>query len=158
MRAEQNDNIKASLNDKDNINDKVFTRVLHIKLRSSHSSRHNPSSDVHELLEPRSCPNPYPEHFLFAKNQPTSAFHLATNTPPATAKMCFYSRQMYYCHCPVAPLQLTMSCDNNRSGLPCRPDITYHYTMQYCNAHQYLDMFKDSSSEQPGPTGPLRQS
>ena len=71
--------------------------------------------------------------------------------------MCLYERKFYYCHCTVAPPQLTTPCDKSQRGLPCRPDITYRYTMQYCNAHQYLDMFKDVEMEQPGPDGAERQ-
>ena len=58
--------------------------------------------------------------------------------------MCSYHQQKQYCYCPVAPSQLTSQGDKSRRGLPCRRDITYYYTMTYCNFNWYLGIFYDT--------------
>ena len=67
--------------------------------------------------------------------------------------MCFYTRQMYHCRCPIAPAQLIAFCEKYRNGVSCCPNVTYQYTRQYCDAHQWLDMFKDTGYEQVGSNG-----
>ena len=91
------------------------------------------------------------QNINFTTGHLTSASTFPRNRSSATTTMCFYTRRMYWCRCPVAPRQLTAPCDNSRSGLQCCPNITHQYTRQYCHAHQYLDMFKDPGSKQPGP-------
>ena len=72
--------------------------------------------------------------------------------------MCFYTRQLYHCRCPIAPAQLTAYCDQYRSGIACCPNVTYQYTTgRYCDAHQWLDMFKDTGYEQGGSNGGVRK-
>ena len=71
--------------------------------------------------------------------------------------MCSYTRQMYHCRCPIAPAQLTAFCNKYRSGVKCCPNVTYQYTGQYCDAHQWLDMFKDTGCEKVGVKSAVRK-
>lgn len=93
------------------------------------------------------------------KTQPRLLIHPLTHSLTHIT-MCFYTREVYYCSCTFAPAKLTGLCDRKRQGLPCLPDLTYHRTVECCDKHWWMDMFRESApsgAEKGGQNGGTRR-